>query len=420
VGVSAAIPHAQRALELAVRSHDPRLVAESSTLVELLNSLAGRGLALDAIGPIAGTVDASGPEILVHPQWSYGMLLAWSDRLDEARAAFSAMHKDALERGDEHSLPFILFHLARSQLLSGAWAEALPSARACVETTKSSGQASELPFACDIESLIDAHLGIVEPTLATITEGLELSVRYGVLPAQLEILATRGFLELSVGRFDHADRTLTEVSARAEESGFLEPGLFRFHGDAVEAKLALGQLDGAAALLDEIDRMAAQHQRASLRLIGGRGRGLLLAAQGQMDEAEQTLATTLTEDRSGQPFERARTLLAFGSVQRRNRQKRSARDALDEAQRFFSHLGAALWVERARAESTRIGGRAPADGLTPTELQIARLIAAGRTYREVAAELFISPKTVQWNLSKVYRKLDIQSRAELPGRLDAG
>ena len=70
------------------------------------------------------------------------------------------------------------------------------------------------------------------------------------------------------------------------------------------------------------------------------------------------------------------------------------------------------------AELARVGGRTPVVGLTPTELQIAELIAAGRSYREVAAELFISPKTVQWNLSKVYRKLDIRSRAELPGRLD--
>jgi DNA-binding CsgD family transcriptional regulator len=112
-------------------------------------------------------------------------------------------------------------------------------------------------------------------------------------------------------------------------------------------------------------------------------------------------------------------LLAFGSVQRRHRQKRGARDALVAAHDTFAGLGATLWVDRATAELARVGGRAPAAGLTPTELQVAELIAAGRTYREVAAELFISPKTVQWNLSKVYRKLDIRSRAELPRRLDA-
>ena len=107
----------------------------------------------------------------------------------------------------------------------------------------------------------------------------------------------------------------------------------------------------------------------------------------------------------------------LGSVQRRNRKKRDAREALTNASDVFERLGARLWVERTAAELARIGGRAPAEGLTPTELRVAELIAAGRTYREAAAELFISPKTVQWNLSKVYSKLGIRSRTELPGRL---
>ena len=155
-----------------------------------------------------------------------------------------------------------------------------------------------------------------------------------------------------------------------------------------------------------------------MALIAGRGSGLLLAARGHLDDACDVLAAALAEDRAGQPFERARTLLAFGSVQRRHRQKRGARDALVEAHDTFAGLGAALWVDKAAAELARVGGRPATSGLTPTELQVAELIAAGRTYREVAAELFISPKTVQWNLSKVYRKLDIRSRAELPGRLE--
>ena len=107
-------------------------------------------------------------------------------------------------------------------------------------------------------------------------------------------------------------------------------------------------------------------------------------------------------------------------MHRRNRQKRAARDALSAASHEFARLGARLWVERAQSELARVGGRSPSDELTPTERQVAELIAAGRTYREAAAELFISPKTVQWNLSKVYSKLGIRSRAELPGRLREG
>ena len=84
----------------------------------------------------------------------------------------------------------------------------------------------------------------------------------------------------------------------------------------------------------------------------------------------------------------------------------------------FDSLGARLWSDKARAELARIGGRAPAPGsLTPTEERVAALVAAGHTYREVADELFISPKTVQWNLSKIYRKLGIRSRGELAARL---
>jgi DNA-binding CsgD family transcriptional regulator len=202
-----------------------------------------------------------------------------------------------------------------------------------------------------------------------------------------------------------------------KDSGLLEPALFRYHGDAIEAKIALGRLDEAATMVEQVEQLAAGLQRPWLAVIAGRGRGLLLAAGGHLEEACSVLAATLEGDRAGQPFESGRTQLAFGSVQRRHRQKSAARGALTTARETFDRLGAALWVDKATAELARVGGRASIAGLTPTELQVAELIAAGRTYREVASELFISPKTVQWNLSKIYRKLDIRSRAELPGRL---
>ncbi len=125
-------------------------------------------------------------------------------------------------------------------------------------------------------------------------------------------------------------------------------------------------------------------------------------------------------DRLEEPFERARTLVLLGNVLRRDRKKRAAREALENALEIFGQLGAVLWEAKTHAELSRVGGRAPAPvGLTPTEQRIAELIASGLTYRETADALFISPKTVQWNLSKVYRKLGIRSRNELPARLAA-
>lgn len=417
-GLKAAEPHAQRAVALAKASGDPHLLAGALTNLQFLGSLGGRGLAVDAVGEVAFTDVASHPEILIRPDWMHGLLLEFDDQLVEASERFATLHREAADRGDEHSLPFILFWMARTELLSGRWTAARQTARDCSETARASGQASERPYACDIQALVEAHLGSVESAFATIAEGLELTERFAVIPARLEMLATRGFIELSLGRLDEADRTLADVAAAAEDAGLLEPALFRYHGDAIEAKIMLGRLDEAATLVERIEDLAATLNRPWLSLIAGRGRGLLQAARGHLDDASDVLATALAGDRAGQPFERARTLLAFGSVQRRDRQKRGAREALVEAHDMFSGLGAALWVDKAVAELARVGGRAPVAGLTPTELQVAELIAAGRTYREVAAELFISPKTVQWNLSKIYRKLDIRSRAELPGRLD--
>jgi DNA-binding CsgD family transcriptional regulator len=117
------------------------------------------------------------------------------------------------------------------------------------------------------------------------------------------------------------------------------------------------------------------------------------------------------------PFERARTQLLLGQLQRRQRQKESAGATLREAQRAFDALGTPLWADRARAELARAKVVPTHDHtLTPSERRVAELAASGMTNRDVAAALFISPKTVEANLARIYRKLGIKTRAEL-GRL---
>jgi len=412
---------ARRALALAERAGDSKLTGAATTLTAFFEGLAGKGLAVETVRRVveAGEFGDS-PEMLVRPDWLHGMLLEWDDDLERARTHFLRIHKEATDRGDEPSLPFVLYHVSRTELLMGQWDSARLHAEACAETTASTGQASEQPFACVVMALIRAHFGEVDEAMTEITRGLELADRYAVLPAAMELLATRGFLELSLGQFSSADRTFSELTALTTNSGFREPALFRFHGDAIEAKITLGHLEAGAELLNEARQLATVLDRQWLHLIVARNTGLLEAARGDLDAATATLAAALDGDRLGQPFERARTQLALGSVHRRNRKKRAGHDALTAASDVFQRLGARLWVERASNELTRIGGRASIAGLTPTELRVAELIADGRTYREAAAELFISPKTVQWNLSKVYNKLGIRSRAELPGRLGRG
>jgi DNA-binding CsgD family transcriptional regulator len=120
------------------------------------------------------------------------------------------------------------------------------------------------------------------------------------------------------------------------------------------------------------------------------------------------------------PFERARTLLAFGERLRRAKQRAEAREPLTAALDAFERLGARPWAERVRAELRATGGpagtrrtSAVAEQLTPHELQIALLVAQGMTNREAAAALFLSPKTIEYHLGQIYRKLDVRGRAQL-------
>jgi DNA-binding CsgD family transcriptional regulator len=420
LGVSGAQQHARTALALAETLRDPALLAGALSHVAFLESLAGRGLALDTSRRAVAIGKApTWSQILGRPDWIHALLLTWDDDLPAARQQFEALHRQAVDRGDEHSLPFILFHLARVELLTGDWAPARAHARECDETTRQSGQVSERPYSVAIEALVEAHLGLVGPARARIDEGLALAHETGAHPAGMEMLAVSGFLELSVGNVADAAQALESLATEVERTGLREPALFRFHGDAIEAKLALGRRDEARQLLDDLDRLGAELDRTWVQVIACRSRGLLNAAFGDIDSAYAALEAGLALEQLGQPFERARTLFVLGRVQRRDKQKRAARASLEGALRTFRQLGAEIWASLAQAELSRIGGRATASGLTPTEERVAALIASGRTYKEAANELFISPKTVQWNLSKVYRKLGIRSRAELPARLAA-
>jgi DNA-binding CsgD family transcriptional regulator len=148
--------------------------------------------------------------------------------------------------------------------------------------------------------------------------------------------------------------------------------------------------------------------------MAARGRGLLLAAAGELEQAAASLERALVEHAScPMPYERARTLLVQGQVLRRLKRKREARIALDEAAEVFARLGADAWVARTAAERQRVASRQAPEGLTPSELRVARLAADGLTNPEIAAQVFVSRKTVEATLARVYRKLSISSRGQL-------
>jgi DNA-binding CsgD family transcriptional regulator len=418
--VPAALEYARSALELAERLGDSTVLAGALALVAFLDTLGGDGVAMATIER-ALSLEHAPPwsQVLGRPDWIHGLLVGWSGAHASARDVLSVLHREALDRGDEHSLPFILFALARFEFLAGDWAAAQRHAHECQDASMRNGQVGERPFSFAMEAIVEAHLGRVEFARAKIEEGLRLAENRGTQSAELELLATRGFLELSLADAAAAESTLDGVAERARATGFLEPALFRFHGDRIEAKVALGHREEAGRLISDLEQLGRTLDRAWPLAVAARGRGMLCSALGDANAASAALAEALVlHERVDEPFERARTLLVLGTVQRRERKKRPARESLEAAFETFQSLGAALWAARARSELARVGGRASTTGLTATEERVAELLAAGLTYRQAADALFVSPKTVQWNVSKIYRKLGIHSRAELIRHLE--
>jgi DNA-binding CsgD family transcriptional regulator len=184
---------------------------------------------------------------------------------------------------------------------------------------------------------------------------------------------------------------------------------------AIEALLTLGRHDEARAALSELEAHAAA-THASPRLLGDalRARARLLAADGDVEAARTAIGEAeAIHRRMEDRWELARTLLVAGEIHRRARRRAAARAALREAVESFAFLGARSWAAVAREQLARIDAPRAEGGLTPTQLEVARLVARGFANRQVAHRLAMSGHTVEAHLSAIYRSLGIRSRNEL-------
>jgi DNA-binding CsgD family transcriptional regulator len=290
-----------------------------------------------------------------------------------------------------------------------------------MDTVVESGQtATQSHVALFNRALPAAYLGRVDEARAWATEGERRALANDDAFNASWNRAVLGFLDLSVGDAAGAHAHLAPVVGYLERMGSAEPGIIPCVPDEIEALVALGDLDAAEPLIDRLEIQGRTRDRPWALAAAHRGRALLGAARGDLDGSERAATLALEQHaRAGQPFETARTELVLGQIQRRRKQKRAARASLEHARDTFVQLGAILWAERAELEMGRIGGRPPAPlGLTATERSVAELVGEGRTNREVADALFMSPSTVQAHLKHIFRKLGVRSRTELAAGLD--
>ena len=411
--------HAQAALDLLGAQGD---TADPDTLVDSLlaaaraSLLLGRGLPPELIERAFEAESRAAASILrSRVGGQLGQWLKYVDDFAGSRARLESALSQAVEAGDEGSMPNLFVHLAQLECWSGNWLLAARHAEESFELAEQAGQHFFGPPA--MRALIDAHLGNVERARATVETRLGAVEDPTAVPLYLRSL---GFLEFSLGDSADAARHLSRAVEIADSFGILEPGVYRIHADLIECLISTGQLDRAEVVLGELQERAEASRVPWSLATGARCRGLLLSAHGELYAAEQSLQDALTaHERSPMPFERGRTLLVLGVLQRRRNERRSAHESLEQARTIFEDLGAPLWVARVQRELRPLGGRPTSRlTLTPAEQRVAELAASGLTNREVAAALFISPKTVEASLARAYRKLNIRSRAELGAHIE--
>ena len=419
--------HARAALQLAEELQEPRVMAEAFQAYPFVEFLLGRGVdqeLLDRGIALEGHMEGEFKSHVLRASFVVAQLLKFTDRLDEARQTFTELLGDAAAHGVESPIPQFRYHLAELECRAGNWDAAMEHAQqsraASQRLRMGAWMSAEGHFAV---GLVEAHLGRADPARLAALEGLRVAEAAGEIllhdpepvgpgvPRAFPGPTRRGRCVSVQGR-----------RARAERWAFGSPRTSGSSRMRSRRSWRLGRLDEAEALLAPFEEAGRNLDRAWAIATGARCRALVLAARGDLAGASAAADEALrVHDRLPLPFELGRTLLVRGTVERRAKRKREARDTLTRALEVFDGLGAALWADKARAELARIGGRAASSvDLTPTEARVAELVAAGSTNREAADALFVSVHTVEANLKRIYRKLGIRSRTELASKFPSG
>jgi DNA-binding CsgD family transcriptional regulator len=416
-----ALHHTRQAVLLAEELDCPMLTSQALAMWAMVSCICGQGVDerslqraleledLDVDVPF--TQRASGINAL---------LLAWSGRLDEARTQMHEVRCRFIERGAESLMMSVSLHSALIEIWCGSFSAAAQVAEDAMERAEQLGGDQMLSIAQSVSAAAAAYAGREDDVRAYVRAALKAAQRCSAPGLAQQPTAVLGFLEVSLGNYSAALTTLAPLIAGFEALPGMEIVTASFLPNAVEAMVALGHLVDAEPIIDALEHNGQWLDRPWMLAVGARCRSMWLAARGDVAAADRMANEALREfERLPMPFERARTQLLLGQLLRRQRRKDLAAAVLHEALRAFEQMGSPLWAERVRAELARTRVSLSHDfGLTSAEQRVAELAASGMTNRDVAATLFISPKTVEHNLARVYRKLGIHSRAELGQRIN--
>ncbi|QBR93376.1 helix-turn-helix transcriptional regulator [Nocardioides euryhalodurans] len=398
---------------------DTRAIGLMATGMALVH--AGRGPAgVERVREaLRSLVDTQPPtaELFRHPVRVHGAL--WLRERGSTRDEVNEVVARMRDRAAFGSLPLLLMQLGRDAATTDRWEDAEAAYAEAIRLAGETGQTTDLAMSLGGLAVLLGRQGRGPECAAAADEAEQVA---GVRDIRIALVwAWQGRGDLAVGAGDPAAAVVhyERVEELLAGLGFADPDQ-SCAPELVEAYVHSGRVEDARRVAEAFARRAAAKDQAWSLARAARARAL--CAEGPA--AEECFRTALAlHAATPDAYETARTQLAYGAWLRRERRRVEARPVLRAALDAFEHLGAGPWAERAAQEVEATGEVArrrdadPADHLTPQERQVAQLLAAGRTTREAAAALFLSPKTVEYHLRNVYLKLDIRSRAELADRL---
>jgi len=416
-----ALALARDALGRAERLGDSALLAEALGLVAAGELFAGDWAGWDKLERAVTLEDPNRPiPIQLRPSVIAAELTGYAGRLREAAARLDELRVWFVERGEDSDLPYLLFYVAWVEWLRADYRAALDAADEAVTLAEQAGSDTMLGVALAHRAKAHAARGEIEAARADIDRARVVLEPTGWAVGVWMLTSTIAFLELSIGDLDAAGQTLAPAIGVLEGNAVSWAMAAAVLSDAVETLVGLGQLDRADGLLAPFEKWFEELDLTWLIAAAARCRSLILAARGDLEGALAAAQNALTRgDRLEMPLELARTLLATGQVQRRAKRRGAARASLERALGVCEQIGAPLWADKARAELGRLGAHTTPGQLTATERRVAAGAAEGMTNREIAAQLFLSRRTVEANLARAYQKLGIRSRDQLTAALAA-
>ncbi|MFJ9340437.1 AAA family ATPase [Streptomyces sp. NPDC101733] len=347
------------------------------------------------------------------PQYLAVRHALFDDRLADARARLLTLLPAVQRTGSAEDVFEVLRSLTEVELRRGRCAAGSAHARRALELTIEAGL-SPGP-AWYVAATAEAAGGSFARAAGYARRGIQASEEEHDQVFLSRALYALGTVQLATGEAAKAVATLRRVAALEEAQQVVDPSILRWHGELAEALVAADAPGEALDLLGSVTPVARALGRTGVLAALDRARALALAARGGAQEAVALLEDTSARFAAlGLPLEHGRTLLALARVERRRRRRAPARAALGAAAEVFGRAGAGPWRDLAR--DTAPESAAPHPGLaalTEAEARLALLVGGGASNQEAAAKLFLSVKTVEARLTRIYQKLDVRSRAQL-------